>query len=941
MSDLASLLAQLSQGSSKPPQQNPGQAQQSPFAQFNMNFNQPPPPQQQNNNPFAALQLPQFNPAPPVAAPPPQMGVPPQAQYQSAIIPPPQQQHGEAEFNTQLPQARGAPPPQQLPNFGALPKFEPVATAPPPSQPPAFTMPPPQQQSGFMPPQQGLAPPPQQNAFMPPQQSAPQPNMAQFGMNVPAAVPPAQDEPKEKRNRFEEMDGQINVEFVEFAKHADFTILTTVQWDPASGKSIQSMIDNVKNGTCIEIPEGNYTEELTIIKSIMLRGLGRVTITGTGVSDTICTSNQFIVLENINLVQIDTRGGGALTIQSGYLKATDCSFDSVTISAVQVVGDSYGEFTNCTFVNSYNPAIMLTDKAQACCVNCTLRGSRTFGALANDNSYLTLNNCHASKNGSSGVSATGAGNLLIIGGTYFDNESSGIEVTSQGSITIQHATICDHENGTGVLAQGPDVKVLLVESTLKNNQLAGVKVSDSAKLISKHNNYSDAKQNVIAYAHQKGHICLDTDHFSGECIAAVATSDEGRIDAKNIDIMDISNAAILCYDDGEINIDGANITNCEHTALQFRDRAKFYIKNVNITGIKDLAAAILNDSVGKMKDCRIINGQTVGLELTSVKDVKIKRCVFSNNGVCGASVHDDVDCKFIDCSFDQNGQFGVDTSSENVNAKFLRCKFTGSPEAVINITNGATSTFEECVISDAPKIGLSVIKAAPTFKGCEITRIDVAAISCSGGATPTFENCNVHDNANFAAQVHQPKTHARFVETFILNHSKSVAIIALNGAVAEFVRTKFENSFQPHCEIRDGATVNLHGCDIGPTDNGTGIQVHNDGILQVDSSRIHELSKIGIFVGDKGLAEIKNSAIEHCGQAGIVVGTGGRMNISKSILDGNGQLAMQFLPSVDATVTECVIQNHTMFGFVMARGANVEYSENQFSNNGQKDIYIN
>lgn len=920
MSDLASLLAQLGQNNQAKPAAPDGQPAPSPFVNLNLNFQAPPPQQQQQANPFAALQLPAFQPAPQKAGNNPPT---PPPQFQQ----PPPQTYNDSQFGTNLPPTREAPPP-----FGQLPTFQ-----PPPQQTslPQFNFNPPQQQA----PPQFNAPPPQFNA--PPQQTFPAtPN---FNINVNISVPeqPQQEsESKEKHKRFEE-DNTISVEFIQFSKHADFQVGNTVQYDPNGGKSIQAVIDNVKNGTVIEIPAGEYNEELTIIKSVALRGIGQVTIKGEGKTDTICTSNQFVVLENLRLVQIETRGGGALTVQSGYIKATNCVFESVTISAAQIVGDSYGEFNNCTFLNSYNPCIMLSDKVQGYCSGCEFRGSRTFGALANDNSYLTLENCRSTKNGGSGVSANGNGNVFIQGGTFYDNESSGVEVTSKGSITIQQATICDHENGTGVLVQGADVKVILVESNIKNNQLAGIKVSDGAKLISKSNKYSNAQQNVIAYAHMKGWITLDNDEFSGECIAAVATSDAGRIDAKNLDIHDLTNAAVLCYDGGECNIDGATINNCEHTALQFRDNADFYVKNVNINGIRDLAAAILNDSKGKMKDCRIVNGQTVGLELTNVKDVKIKRCTFSNNQVCGASIHDDVTCKFDECTFEQNGQFGVDTSSNDVKAEFKHCKFAESPEAIINITNGAQSEFENCTISNGPKIGLNIINSSPTFKGCEITRIGVAAISCSGGATPTFDNCNIHDNENFAAQIHQSQTHAKFIETFILNHPKSVAIIALNNAVAEFIRTKFENSFQPHCEIREGATVSLLGCDVGPTDNGTGIQVHSEGILQVDSSRVHELSKIGILVGDKGFAEIKNSAIEHCGTTGILVASGGRMNVSKTILDGNGQLAMQFLPNVDATVTECVIQNHSMFGFVMARGANVEYSDNQFTNNGQKDIYIN
>ena len=892
MSDLSALLAQLNSASKPKQQPAPGNAPQPGFPTLNLQLptlNTQPNPQQQNpaQNPFAALNL-NFNfPTPPQNKPP--QGPPQLPGFANPPVP-----HQQAP---------------QLPQFPAQP-----APSPPLPEISKEQQPPPL--GGFEIPDLSLSL-----------------DIAPIGLGLPA------QEPKPEPAQVTE-EKKIQVSFVEFSKRAPLQVSQTIKFDKSVNQSIQSVIDNAKNGTLIVIPEGEYNEELTIVKQVHLKGEGNVTITGLGMMETCMCSSLMVVLENINFIQIDTRGGGSLTVQQGYTKAVNCTFKSHTISSVQVLSNACCELENCKLVDSYNPCLMCVETSQAIATGCEMRGSSTFGVLANENSSITLEKCLVEKSKATGVQVASSANLLMRGCSVKNNQSCGVECISTGSIIIQDSNIEDHESGTGILAQG-NVKVLCVDNTFKNNQLANIKAQGGAVVTSKQNKYLDAKQNVMILSHENATIDCDGDSFGGEAIAAAAAFDNGKLIIKNTKMQNINCSALLAYENGEAILENVEINQPASAAIQLRDNASFDFTNVVVNGGENVGCTILSGASGEIKNSKFINCSHAGIEIYNCGQLLIKDSQFSTNAVAGALFHDSCAAVIEGCEFANNGQIGVDITSVGGKPQFKKCVFSGSAEAIINITNGAEPSFVDSRIENGPKIGISVIEAKPVFHNCEITAIGMAGLSISGKAAPVFERCNIHDNNNFAVQIHQPETQAHFIDTSFLNHSRSVAIIALNGCFVDCTQCKFEGSLQPHCEIRDQATVQLTRCDVSNSTKGTGLQVHSGGMLQLNDTNIHNESKMGLMIGDKGTCIISGGSIAKCGQTGILAMGNSVLKINSCTLDGNGQFSMQILPGAKAEITGCTIQNHSMFGFVMSKDAVVDYSENNFTNNGQKEIYVN
>jgi len=795
--------------------------------------------------------------------------------------------------------------------------------------------------SGFTPlpvKQQPPAPVPEPAPKPAPSNIKPEIQLPDLSMNfTPINIPTITKEPVVKQT---EKKVVMEIKFPEFVRESPLQIISTVKFDRLKYPNIQTLIDNSRNGTLIEIPEGVYNEEITLIKQIHLRGLGNVYIKGNGVSETIHLTSKNSILENLNITQIENKSAGSIMIDQGYTHIINCTISSSTFSAIHASNQARVEVYSSVLGDSHNPALLLTQNASAYCHKCEFKNSKTFGVLLNDNSSLALEECYSHSNLQSGIVVSGTSSLICKNSRIMKNDNNGIEVTSTETAYFENCIIKDHLQGTGFIAIG-NVKPIIVNSTFINNQMAGIKASSGAEIKSIKNTFQDSEQNAMILSHDNAVINLENDQFTGKCIAALASFDHGKLNAKNIIVKNIIGAAALVYDSGEILIEGSNFDNISNAAFQFKDNAVINVRKTTLNASQNLGIALMNGAEGYITDCNIINGETIGLEVSGVTNFTFTNCQFSSNKIAGASVHNGSSCTFHDCVFDSNGQFGVDIAETGSSPIFRKCKFTNSQEAALNISKQAQPQFFDTVFFSLPKIGISIINASPVFTQCQITSVGVAGLSISGGATPQFIKCSIHDNNGLAAQIHEQGTAALFDNTIFLNHNNSVAILAINNSTIECQHCKFEGSMHPHCEIRDGATVLLTKCEITASIKGNGLQVHSRGILKVQESSIHDETKLGILVGDLGTAIISNSHIYSCGVCGILALTNSHLKVSNSLLDGNGQFSMQIQGNAEAEIFDCTIQNHTMFGFVMSPQATVDYSGNKFSSNGQKDILVN
>lgn len=191
-----------------------------------------------------------------------------------------------------------------------------------------------------------------------------------------------------------------------------------------TGSLIQSAIAKASPGATIEIAAGEWHENLTIDRSITIRGQGP------GVTTIVGNNHGYPVL----------RIAAAQTV-------------SVTISGVTITG-AQGE---CADVDNKTCA---------------------DGMLVQGNAFLTVSDCDVLANARYGVHATDNAQIAVLRTNIFGNYA-GIWLSSSALARITGATLT--ENGFGTVAF-EHAKAQIIDSTISASSRDGILIADSASL---------------------------------------------------------------------------------------------------------------------------------------------------------------------------------------------------------------------------------------------------------------------------------------------------------------------------------------------------------------------------------------------------------------------------------------------------------------------------
>ena len=721
-------------------------------------------------------------------------------------------------------------------------------------------------------------------------------------------------------------------EFTQFPTNANI-----IQFNPS--ENLQDVINNVRGPTIIDIPDGTYTVELSIVKTIYLRGSSpdRDKFTSEGHGNTITLSSPNIVLENLTIEQIDTKEGGALAINRGSVSIMNCNFTSGSISSVIISSDSIVQLDNCKILNGYNPALMVQNTAQVIMKNTEISGIQTYGVYLENDAFLISTNCTVSRCTGSAFIFHNESYALIQNASVYEDGSTAFEIDENAHVQIENSNIFNHKQNTAIMIQGP-CDVIIKNSTLQNNEFGAIKVVSGASLRSINNKYINSAQNVIVVACDEGVIHSFKDSYTGSGIAAIASFSNGSFIGNEIEITDINSAGALCYEGGQLTINQATIIHAGSTAFQCRDGAQISLQNINISKIGGVGSLFAAGTSGIIENCRFIDC-SIGVEINGVNEkLSFRNCEICNNSTCGLNLHGNgTKVQFIDCQINNNGQVSIEMN-DNIEPEFRNCSLIGADEAILNSSNGVAAKFINCKLHNSKKIGVSLCGTKCIFEKCNIKNHGQAAINSFSGDQSTFIGCKIHKNKGFGAQVHMEGTHITFKESIFRKHP-SVSLVMIDKAKATAEDTVFEDSLQPHFEVRDNSILELNRCTVGKTEKGTGIQIHGGGTLLMNESIIKDNSKLGLVVSDGGQVVLKKSSIINCGMCGIMTSGEAKLVLVESVLDSNGQFAMK-LDGGNINFTNCEIKNHQVYGVMIGKDAKVDYSDNKFENNGQKDIYL-
>jgi parallel beta-helix repeat protein len=202
------------------------------------------------------------------------------------------------------------------------------------------------------------------------------------------------------------------------------------------GESVQAAINAVPAGALICLAEGEWREDLSITKSVRLRGsgMGRTTIKGKD-------------------------DGWWPVVWIGHEGAPEVWVEGITIAE-----GNYGLWAQ-------GPSkVYLADVA--------IERNKGYGIAIWDSSAVTITGSTITANGQDGIDVSGLANATISGSRVQDNKWSGIQGKSSAEITISYTTVTDNA-GFGLMIG--ESSQLNCDHTTISGSLCGIVVSDEAR----------------------------------------------------------------------------------------------------------------------------------------------------------------------------------------------------------------------------------------------------------------------------------------------------------------------------------------------------------------------------------------------------------------------------------------------------------------------------
>jgi hypothetical protein len=241
------------------------------------------------------------------------------------------------------------------------------------------------------------------------------------------------------------------------------------------------------------------------------------------------------------------------------------------------------------------------------------------------------------------------------------------------------------------------------------------------------------------------------------------------------------------------------------------------------------------------------------------------------------------------------------------------------------------------VIEKAGQTGLLCQSGNASCKNIDISGCEVCGAGVTHGSRLVVEESVLHDNGKFGVQMTDAGSTLFLTKSTLMNHLNGMAMIVAGGAIAKCSGCTFKLSKQPHIEVREGASLFLDQCQTSESQSGIGVQVHKQGVIEANASRIGGESQFGIFVGDQGILRASQTAVTECRIGGILTLPNSNSEITECWIEGNTDLGIQITGGV-FVAKRCVIQKHGKCGVFVASGAEFTEEGNQYTANEGNDV---
>ena len=511
---------------------------------------------------------------------------------------------------------------------------------------------------------------------------------------------------------------------------------------------------------------------------------------------------------------------------------------------------------------------------------------------------------------------------LRIFATQFD--AFGLNIKG-GNLVVSGSKI-ESIKGNCLFAEGGTV--LFEEVSLGDSNQSVVKCINKSNVTLTNCNIYDASNDNLVTASRGATLRIKGGVLSGQCNAAVVSSNGASVSVENIEIAKpviANNRSLL------------RLIRCRPIVLLVYN-SNAILSECQIVAAPRTGLVSVGTSDLQIESTIFSNCTANGLELSEDTTATIVGSQFSQNQIAGVVVSS-FSATFRNCVFDGNNFVGCQISGLNASPLFDNCTFINNAVAGITSLETTSPSFLNCQFKQNDRYGAILVKSRATFTNSEFSINQGIGLEIKNGSRPQLTNCVFDSNSNFAAQISGQGTNVHFTQCSFSKHLRSSTAIIYSKSFAFFGQCLFTTSGPCHLEVREEGKARIEQCVLSESQGGVGIYVHNTGVLEVDNCSLKDEKKTAIYVGNRGQAAIVGSEIIGCGKAGIFTDLQSSVVIMKNLIKGNGSVGVH-AEGGEVRIDGNQFEAHNDFGIYSTNVSQIVQENNIFSQNLKGDTQI-
>ncbi|ANW21494.1 right-handed parallel beta-helix repeat-containing protein [Streptomyces clavuligerus] len=416
------------------------------------------------------------------------------------------------------------------------------------------------------------------------------------------------------------------------------THIGTSRWRRRTGEysSLTAALEAAADGDVVTVAPGTYRENLTIDRSVVLRGpdasLGSARIApADGVPLTVRAS---ATVQGLQVEGQDTTVP-ALLIEEGTPELTDLRISTRSAAGLEVRGAARPTVRRCSVDNPAGTGIAVLDGAGGVFEECEVVSAGQAGVSVRGGGHPRLDRCRVHHASGAGLAITGDGSALeAVGCEVYEVRGAGVQIAARASAHLTDSVV--HRTSADGITLDTDAVLTLSDCDIHDVPENAIDLRSRSVLTLTRSTVSRFGRNGLSVwdpgtrvdAHQCGI------HESTGDYPAVWISDGATAVLEGCRVRDVPDALFVLDRGSRVDVLDSDLFQIRNTAVSVSDGATAQLDDCRIRETSTGAWFRDHGSGGTLSDCSIDGAQT-GVIVTKGADPVVERCTVTSPAEAG------------------------------------------------------------------------------------------------------------------------------------------------------------------------------------------------------------------------------------------------------------------------------------------------------------------